>query len=65
MKDALAILRRMGYSPNDIMALRARAGMAIAEGPPAAHQTGVQRAVPKDMTRVMIDKERLKRAAGV
>ena len=63
--QAEAVLRGYGYGPNDIMALRARAGMAIAEGPPAAHQAGVQRAVPKDMTRVMIDKKKLKKVAGV
>lgn len=62
---AEAQLRAVGYSPNDIVRLRANAGAQIAETP-AAHQTGVERvAPPKDFTRVMVDPDRLKRAAGL
>lgn len=64
--QAEAVLRGLGYSPNDIGRLRANAGAQIAETP-AAHQTGVQQALPpaRDFTRVIVDPERLRKAAGV
>lgn len=64
--EAERVLSAMGYSPNDI--LRLRAGAAVANTP-AAHQTGVNNLSGKDYTYSRLSPvdtaERIKKAAGV